>query len=208
MLFHDRNHAGQLLSKTLKGYQNQDAIVYALPRGGVVVAAEIAKNLPAPLDLVVVRKIGHPDNPEYAICAIAEDSHMVCNETERARTDPIWFRQEAERQRQEAKRRREMYLGDRQSIVARGKTAILVDDGVATGLSLFCAINELKHQNHQKIVVAVPVSPLDTAEKIRQQVDQLVCLETPTLFMGAVGAYYKNFDQVEDGQVIEILHSI
>lgn len=205
MIFRDRVEAGRKLANRLEQYRNQIAVVYGLPRGGVVVAVEIAKTLNAPLDLVIVRKIGHPYNPEYAIGAVAEDGHMVCNETERGSIDQAWFNQEKDKQQKEAKRRREVYLGDRKSISAKDKIAILVDDGVATGLSLFCAINELKHQKPKKIVVAIPVSPPDTAEKIRQQVDELVSLEIPSYFLGAVGAYYQNFDQVEDKEVIGII---
>lgn len=205
MVFRDRVDAGKRLAQKLSKFKGQYIIIYALPRGGVVVAAEIAKELKAPLDLVIVRKIGHPYNPEYAICAVAEDGHRVCNEYERTSADQIWFKQAVKVQCQEAKRRHEVYLGDRKSITAKDKVAILVDDGVATGLSLFCAINEFKHQKPKKIIVAVPVSPPDTAEKIRQQVDELICLEIPTYFLGAVGAYYKNFEQVEDEKVIEIL---
>lgn len=205
MIFADRKEAGQQLAKKLQHYENKDVVVYGLPRGGVVLAAEIAKELKAPLDLIIVRKIGYPYNPEYAIGAVAEDGHMVCNETERGSIDQAWFSQEKERQQKEAKRRREVYLGDRQPISAKDKYAILVDDGVATGLSLYCAISELKHQNPKKLIVAVPVSPLDTAERIRQLVDELVCLEIPTDFLGAVGSYYQNFDQVTDEEVIKII---
>jgi predicted phosphoribosyltransferase len=206
-MFKDRSDAGKQLAQALNKCRGKDLVVYALPRGGVVVAAEVAKVLKAPLDLIIVRKIGHPYNPEYAICAVAEDGHMICNEQERANVDEAWFDKKKDAEQQEAQRRRQAYLGDRPPIDANGKIAILVDDGVATGLTFLTAIQELRHENPNQIVAALPVAPQDTAEKIKDLVDQLVCLQVPSFFMGAVGAYYQNFDQVEDQEVISILRS-
>ena len=205
MRFRDRTEAGRLLAELLRHYEGKEVVVYALPRGGVVLGFEIAKRLQAPLDLVITRKIGHPFNPEYAICAVAEDCHLVCNEAERAGVDPEWFRKEVEKEKEEAKRRREAYLGKRETPAARGKTAIIVDDGIATGLTLKLAIQELKHKEPVKIVVAVPVAPRDVAEEIRKEVDEFVALDIPTAYLGAVGAYYDYFPQVSDEEVVEML---
>lgn len=205
MIFKDRTEAGRKLAEALKKYKGQDLVIYALPRGGVVLGYEIAKALGAPLDLVIPRKIGHPTNPEYAVCAVAEDGHMICNEAERAMLDPKWLEQAVERERQEAKRRRETYLEGRPPLSAEGKIAIIVDDGIATGLTMMLAIREIKHQKPKKIVVAIPVSPQDSAEVLKKEADELVALDIPEAYLGAVGAYYENFPQVEDAQVIRLL---
>jgi predicted phosphoribosyltransferase len=206
MLFKDRQQAGKLLAEKLAQYANkkEDVVVYALPRGGVVVAHEIAKALSAPLDLVITRKIGHPENPEYAICAVSESGELLCNEDERKRVGMEWIRSEAQRQIAEAKRRRQKYLG-RESVSAKGKIAILVDDGVATGLTMKLAIREIQKHNPAKIVVAVPVIPEDTAEELQSSVDELVALEIGRPFLGSIGQYYRDFEQVEDEEVLKLL---
>ena len=157
MFFKNRAEAGRLLAKALSHYAGQDVAVYALPRGGVVTAAEIAQRLHAPLDLVIARKIGHPRAPEYAIAAIAEDGHMVANDEELEMVDAAWLEEEKASQRSEAKRRRVMYLGDRPPIPAEGKVAILVDDGVATGLTDLAAVRAVRKRGAARVVVAVPV---------------------------------------------------
>lgn len=207
MRFRDRTEAGQLLAEKLKSYQDKDVIVYALPRGGVVTAIEIAKYLHAPLDLIFTRKISHPYNPEYAIAATAENGHIVGTRREIMSVDEDWLEEEIEKQRQEAARRRKKYLRGRKITSPKKKVAILVDDGVATGLTLRVGILELKHHNPKKIIVAVPVVPRSTAERIQAEADELVALEVPSddTFLGAVGAYYDDFRQVDDEQVIEIL---
>ncbi|MBI2011038.1 MAG: phosphoribosyl transferase [Candidatus Colwellbacteria bacterium] len=205
MRFRDRTEAGQLLVQHLGHYEGKEVVIYALPRGGVVLGFEIAKALNAPLDLIITRKIGHPLNPEYAICAVAEDGDLICNEAERAAVDPAWFSKEVEKERAEARRRREIYLGKRKTPEVRGKIAILVDDGIATGLTLELAIKELKHKEPAKIIVAVPVAPRDAAREIEKEVDEFVALDIPALYLGAVGAYYDDFPQVTDEEVIEML---
>ncbi len=208
MIFADRAEAGRLLGKALsRHYQDKEVVVYALPRGGVVTAMEIGRRLNAPVDLVIVRKIGHPSQPEYAIAAIAEDGHMLGSERELAAVDPAWLEREKERQRAEAKRRRETYLGGRAAIPIEGKVAILVDDGVATGLTMRVGILELRHRRPKKLVVAVPVLPKSTADRIRSEVDELVALDLPedSEYLGAVGAYYVDFSPVEDKEVIALM---
>ncbi len=193
------------MAEALAQYKKDNVVVYALPRGGVILGYEVAKRLEAPLEVIITRKVGHPLSPEYAICAVAEDGHTVCNEAEVADVDPVWFREEAERERNEARRRRGAYLRGRKPISAKGKTAILVDDGVATGLTFLLSIKELKHQEPKHIIAAIPVAPQAAAEKIRAKVDELVALEIPLQFLGAVSAYYKEFPPVEDWEVIEVL---
>src|SRR3989344_4942968 len=205
MTFKDRTEAGELLASQLTSYQDQKVIVYALPRGGVVTALPIAKKLNAPLDLIIVRKIGHPNFPEYAIGAVAENGHLVLNEKETTQINPKYLQEEIKKQRQEAKRRRQLYLGERKPLTCKGKTAILVDDGVATGLTLEVGIKELKHQKPAKLVVDVPVAPQDTAKRLGKMVDEFIATDLPKYFLGSVGAYYKFFPQVNDKEVMQMM---
>jgi predicted phosphoribosyltransferase len=210
MKFKDRHEAGQLLAKALEQYKNQDVVVYGLPRGGVIVAAEIARDLHAPLDLIITRKIGHPYSPEYAIAAIAEDGHMIGSQSELEGIDSDWLQTQINSQRLEAKRRRKKYLEGRSDISVKNTIAIIVDDGVATGLTIRLAILELKHREPKKIIVAVPVVPQTTAELIQSEAGQIVALDIPPdyEYLGAVGAYYNNFSQVEDEEVIAIMRNL
>ena len=206
MRFKNRSDAGRKLAEKLAAYGGEDAVVYALPRGGVVLGYEIARKLAAPLDLIIPRKIGHPSNPEYAIGVVVEDGHTLFGEQERLGVDAEWMSREIEKERQEAHRRRSAYLKRREPISTKGKTAIVVDDGAATGLSLLLAIREIKeHQKPRRLIAALPVAPADTAGKIKKEVDELVALYVPSLFFGAVGAYYKEFGQVEDAEVVALM---
>ncbi|KDR96633.1 Predicted phosphoribosyltransferase [Peptoclostridium litorale DSM 5388] len=208
MLFKDRKEAGIKLAQSLEKYQGDEAIVFALPRGGVVLGVEIANKLGVPLDLIITKKIGHPMNEEYAICAIAEEGDPVCNEAEIKRVNPEWFQRSIQNGRREIKRRREKYLGDTKRQTLEGKTAIIVDDGIATGLTMMAAIDEVKSRHPKRLVVAIPVVPYDTAQKLNDRVDELVALDIDSYYLGAVGAYYGDFRQVEDREVISILKSV
>lgn len=206
VLFKDRVDAGKQLSEKLTKYRGRDAVIFALPRGGVVLGVEIAKKLQLPLDLIITRKIGHPQNPEYALCAVTENSDMVCNEEELARVDREWLREKTEKERLEAKRRRKVYLQGRKPISAKDKTAILIDDGAATGLTMLAAVSEIKHQNPQWIVVGIPVIPPEAAQRISSEVDELAAVAIPEYFSGAVGSYYEFFPQVSDEEVMKMLN--
>lgn len=205
LTFLDRTEAGRNLANLLKSYQKQDVVIYALPRGGVVLGAEVAKALQAPLDLVIPRKIGHPYNPEYAICAVTETGPLVCNKAEVVEVDKKWLKQAIHTERQEAKRRQALYLAGRPMIPVEGKIAIIVDDGIATGLTIRAAIGDVKKRKPAKIVIAVPIIPKDTAELLKQEIDKVVALDTPEYFLGAVGAYYENFPQVTDQEVMKLM---
>jgi predicted phosphoribosyltransferase len=207
MRFRDRADAGEQLAQALKKYQRQDGVVYALPRGGVVLGAIVARALDMPLDLLIPRKIGHPLQPEYAICAIVENGEMACNQQEVARVDPRWFQQVVAAERHEARRRRELYLGGREPEPVKGKTAIIVDDGIATGLTMEVAIRDAKRRKPAHLVVAVPVAPPDTVEQLSREVDDFVVLDRSRHYLGAVGAYYDYFNQTTDDEVIELLRS-
>jgi len=205
MRFKDRIDAGRQLAGVLRGSGITDAVVYALPRGGVVLGAVIANALGAPLDLVITRKIGHPSFPEYAIGAVAEDGRLVFDEAELESVDPLWLQERVKAELQEARRRRERYLAGRAPRDADGKVAIITDDGVATGLTLRAAIKEVKRRRPRRIIVAVPVIPKEVAEIIREEVDELISLHTPAFYLGAVGAYYNDFTPVEDDEVVRLL---
>lgn len=206
MHFKDRREAGQKLAELLLRKKYENPVVYGLPRGGVVVAYEVAHALSAPLDIVVTRKIGHPGNPEYAVGAVSENGTVLLNEEEAGRLDPTWLREEIARQEKEAKRRRKLYHP--RAAASRGKTAIVVDDGVATGLTLLLAVRELRAAGAARLVAAVPVAPPDAAVQLRAAADELVALEVPDDYLGAVGAYYDDFPQVEDREIVELLEHV
>jgi len=204
-MFKDRIEAGQKLAEKLLKYAKEKPIVYALPRGGVVLGDIVARKLSAPLDIVIAKKIGHQFDPEYAIGAVSEDGHTIFNEAERRQVDPKWLEAEIKAKQNEAIERRKKYFGQKPITPAKGKTVILVDDGIATGLTMMLAISEIKHLEPKKIVVAIPVIPADTAEKLKKEIDELVAIDIDKNYLGAVGAYYEFFPQIEDEEVINIL---
>jgi len=208
MLFQDRREADIKLAQALDKFREQDVIVLALPRGGVVLGAEIAKQLHAPLDLVLTKKIGHPLNPEYAICAMAEGGEPICNTSEVSMVDQEWFQNEIKRTQAELARRRSEYLVNAAPREVKGKIAIIVDDGIATGYTMMAALEELKRRGAKKVVVAIPVTPADTALHLKKMGAELISLKIDPYYLGAVGAYYLDFDQVSDSEVISLLKSV
>jgi len=203
--FRDRVEAGRRLAELLKKYKDQQPVVYALPRGGVPVAKEVSRVLQCPLDLIIIRKIGHPGAPEYALGAVAEDGLLVVDEQDLANVDRGWFEAEKERQLLEAKRRRALYLKGKKPVPADGKTAIIVDDGIATGSTMLVAVRKIRQDQPSKVVVAVPVSPPETARSFAEKVDDFVAVSVPEVFYGAIGYYYEDFTQVSDEEVINLL---
>lgn len=204
-MFYDRQEAGQLLAGKLGRFKDRGAVVFGLPRGGVVVAGVVAKELHAPLEILVTRKLAHPWSPEYAIGAIAEHIEPIWNPAEKQRTDPKWQAYELEEQRREIRRRLHKYVGGHKPVGVHGRVGIIVDDGVATGLTMLAAIEELREQDPAQIVVAVPVAPLETVAALRETADSVVVLKQPKFFRGGVGAYYQNFEQTTDREVMQIL---
>ena len=204
-MFKNRSDAGEKLAERLLRYKNSDALVLALPRGGVVVGREVARALGVPLDIVVARKIGHPQNPEYAICATDEKGTLLCNEAEARLVPKEWLTEEIERQTREAKRRMRVYRGGREPVSVTDKVAIIIDDGVATGLTIRLAVKAVKEQKPSRVIVAVPIAPSDVVHELEGEVDEIIVLEPPEDFMGAVGAHYEDFEQVEDDTVIRLL---
>jgi putative phosphoribosyl transferase len=207
--FKDRRDAGRQLAAALAQYQGQDVVVYALPRGGVVVADEIAKALNAPLDLILAHKIGHPHQSEYAIAAISESGALVGDSPTLRSFGQSWLEKEKHGQMEEFARKRQLYLKGKKSISAQNKIALLVDDGIATGLTMQVGILQLQKEHPRKIIVAIPVGPKSSIDLFKTEVDACVAILAPEdyAFLGSVGAYYDRFEQVEDKEVIAILES-
>jgi putative phosphoribosyl transferase len=205
--FRNRTEAGQLLASQLTQYANRpDVLVLGLPRGGVPVASEVAKALNVPLDICLVRKLGVPGNKELAMGAIAADGVQVLNDELLAwlRISGHTIAEVGERELKELQRRDRVYRGDRPLPQIRDRIVILVDDGLATGSTMLAAIEVVKHQQPQRVIVAVPVAPLDTCDRLRAEVDEIVCLITPNRFY-AIGVWYENFTQTTDREVCELL---
>ena len=206
-LFPDRRAAGRLLATKLARYANRpDVVVLALPRGGVPVAYEVARALNAPLDVFVVRKLGVPGHGELAMGAVATGGVRVLNaEIVRALRIPDHVIEAvAAREQEELRRRERAYRGDRPPLDVRGRTVILVDDGLATGASMQAAIEALRQQQPARIVVAVPTAAPETCDALRARVDDVVCAVTPEPFY-AVGLWYEDFSQTTDDEVRELL---
>jgi putative phosphoribosyl transferase len=207
MVYKDRKDAGKRLAEKLSLYRDKaDVIVLGLPRGGVTVAHEIAEALHRPLDILIVRKIGFPDNPELAAGAVSETGTVVFNKDILSGygVSRQYLERETERQRDEIARRINFYRGGKGVPSLAGKTVILVDDGVATGATVKAAISTLKRERIAKLVVAVPVASQQAEREIAAMVDEWVCLQAPAGFM-AVGNYYYDFTQVKDEEVVAML---
>jgi putative phosphoribosyl transferase len=209
LLFKDRKQAGIMLAEKLlwlKEAWGTSLIVLAIPRGGVVTGEVIASSLGVSLDLVVAKKVGDPLNPEYAIGAVMHDGTFVPNQdvTGSLAISQQYIEDIVSALKKEIDQRLIKFRGSKTYNLA-GKAAILVDDGVATGATMFAAIKWLKTQKLKTLIVAIPVAPRDTIEKLTEIVDEVIVLHAPLVF-GAVGAFYQDFSQVTDDQVTEIMH--
>jgi putative phosphoribosyl transferase len=205
--FHDRQDAGRQLAEQLTGSARRTGLlVLALPRGGVVLGYQIARRLQCPLDVLLVRKLGCPGNPELAAGAISETGTRLLNEDVIAslRIDAAYLAAETARQQEQISRRLTLYRDGARLVKLADRTVLLVDDGVATGATMKAAIATLQHEGLNALIAAVPVAPPDTAQEIAATVDAWVCLQTPTWF-GAVGQFYDDFDQVSDAEVVALL---
>jgi len=204
--FRDRGEAGRLLARELERFRGPDTVVLGVPRGGVIVAAEAARALCAPLDVIIARKIGAPSQPELAIGAVVSGGQRLLDEPaiRYLRVRPEYIDQETRHQLEEIERRLQLYRGDRPPVDVRGKTVIVVDDGIATGYTMRAALVGLRNQGAGRIVVAVPVAPPSTCEELRRLADEVVCLRTPEPFL-AVGAWYEDFEQTTDEEVQQLL---
>ena len=207
MIFANRAEAGRLLAERLKAYAHrEDVTILGIPRGGVPVAFEIAETLGARLDVFVARKLGVPGQEELAFGAIASGGvHVLDTEIiEAIRISKTSIEEVSARERRELDRRERLYRGARAPLDLDGRTAILVDDGIATGSSLRAAILALRHLKPARLVVAAPVAPLATYQRLRQEVDDLVCVDTPKSFR-AIGEFYEDFSQITDQEVADLL---
>ena len=208
MLFQDREDAGRQLARALVKYRSRHPVILALPRGGVPVAAEVAESLEAPLDLILVRKIGTPMQPELAMGAVVDGEQPVIvrnqDVIDQTGVSDETFNAVCKKELAEIDRRREHYLGNRDRADVQGQVAIIVDDGIATGATTLAAIQALRKREPKELILAVPVAPLDTLQRLHTEVDAIVCLDTPRDF-GAIGYYYRDFRQVSDDEVIAIL---
>jgi predicted phosphoribosyltransferase len=204
-LLRDRVGAGKQLAKALKT-TSKDAIVLAVPRGGVVVGYEVARALGIPLDIIVTKKIGAPDNPELAIGAVAEDGTFILDEdiVRQVYVPKGYVEEEVERMRQEIQRRLIRYRGDVPYPDLKNREVIVVDDGVATGSTLKAALKLLRRRGAKSVTVAVPVGPPDTIHELEKLADRVVCLHTPAMFY-AIGQFYEDFSQTNDEEVTELL---
>lgn len=209
MAYLDRRDAGRELARHLAKYRNEEGVVVlGLPRGGVVVAAEVAEALGAPLDVLIVRKLGSPRNAELAIGALAETGARVLNREiiGWVRASEEYVEEETARQEREIARRKVLYREGRDILPLKGKTVIVVDDGIATGATFRAALAGVRAEAPLRLVAAAPVAAPDSAELIAPTVDEFVCPLLPSRFM-AVGAFYSQFGQTEDEEVIRILRS-
>jgi putative phosphoribosyl transferase len=205
MPFINRADAGIKLAKQCFNLNLTDVLIFALPRGGAIVGAEIAKQFNTGLSLIMVRKIAHPHNPEYAIGAVAEEKTIIKNEIESRLVSPDWLAVSISEALWANKRRRKLYFNDKEMSSVEGKTVLLVDDGIATGLTMMAAIKEMRTRKAKKIIVAVPICPIDVYWTLKELADDVICLIVDESYLGAVGAYYDDFRQVTDQEVIEVL---
>jgi len=206
-MFKNRIDAGTQLTEKLSSYKNKsDVIVLGLPRGGVVVANQISKELNLPLDIIVTRKIGAPEFPELAIGAITQDGQPILDDKliSSMEVDQEYIDQAIEKEKREAKRRLNTYRGNRPPLNLKDKIAIIVDDGIATGATMKAAIKTAKEMGAKMVIVAIPVAPPEIINQIKREADLVVCLDEPTNFY-AIGMFYKQFPQTEDNEVIKLM---
>ena len=208
MKFADRGEAGRRLADKLLHLKDRQPVVLALPRGGVAVGFEIARALDAALDIVLVRKIGVPWQPELALGAVTDgDSPATFIDRGLATSLAVpdsYIEEETMRQLEEIERRRKSYCEDRPAVPIAGRTAIVVDDGIATGATMRVALQAVRRRAPARLVLAVPVAPPDTLAALLEEADEAVCLETP-IGLGAIGYYYRDFHQMSDAEVTDLL---
>jgi predicted phosphoribosyltransferase len=209
MRFHDRREAGRKLAEVLQFLKGRpDVWVLAIPRGGVVVAYQVAQALGLPLDVMITRKVGAPGNPEFALGAIAGDGTVVLDEFLIAELGipEDWVLDEMRIQQEEIQRRLRRYRGDRPMPEIEGRTVVLIDDGVATGSTVLASLRALRKRQPAKLILAIPVGPPETVAQLGREADQVICLMTPEPFW-AVGRFYQVFDQTTDEEVVELLEA-
>jgi predicted phosphoribosyltransferase len=203
-MFQNRNQAGKLLAEKLKKYQNAFGVVLAIPRGGVPVAFEIARELDWPLELLLTKKLGHPQNKEYAIGAVGIYDRIVVPHEEVTQS---YIESETERVRARLLEMQQIFMQNKQPEPIKDKIVIVVDDGIATGNTMLASVKILRKQEPSAIIVVAPVASWSAVEKLNPEVDKLVLLDVPEEFIG-VGRFYKDFTQLTDNEVIKYLQSV
>jgi putative phosphoribosyl transferase len=204
MYFADRYDAAIQLAAQLEKYKKEDGIILAVPRGGVPIGYYLAKHFDFPLDLLMTKKIGHPSNEEYAIGAVGLEDSIV---EEATNISDDYLETVLTRIRNQLKEKYKKFMGRTTPMDIHGKTAIVVDDGIATGRTILATLEMLRNRQPGKLIVAVPVASAQAAERIRQEVDELVCLYTPSTFYG-VGRFYRDFSPTEDKEVMHLLKEL
>ena len=204
MYFIDRYDAAMQLALHLEKYKDEDGVILAVPRGGVPIGYYLAKHLNFALDLLMTKKIGHPSNSEYAIGSVGlEDSILE----EMKDIPEEYLEKETTRIRQQLKEQYQKFMGRNEPADIRGKIVIVVDDGIATGRTIFATLKMLRSKQPRKLIVAVPVASVQAVERIQKEVDELICLYTPSPFFG-IGRFYQDFSQVEDEEVTALLKEL
>ena len=201
-LFKNRIHAGKLLAFQLKSYKKSDAIVLAIPRGGIPVAYAVAQKLNLPLDIILTKKIGHPDNKEFAIGWVSLNSYYVNLAYDVTKE---YVKNEVKRIRKLMNEKYKLYMGNKEPLSITNKTIILIDDGIATGYTMLAAIKTLREKKVHQIIVAVPVAPKDDSLGLKNISDDFISLMTPEQFL-SVGSFYDDFGEVSDEEVVQILN--
>ncbi len=206
-MFKDRHTVGKRLARLLTGYKKLNAVLYALPKGGVVIAYEISKALGIPMELIVTRKISHPKYSNYVIGAVSETDQSTINNIEMF-TDKDWLEEKIDEQKKEIVKNNKFYLEAHKPINPRGKIAIVVDDGIESGFSLFSAINEIRKKGPSEIVVVTPVMLSEMVYPVKNVSDRLIVLKTVIENFGRIRKYYKDFSKISDQEVKSILAEV
>ncbi len=205
VLFQNREEAGQAIGKRLAHYKGKDGIVFAIPRGGVVLGYYAARELQIPLDVVIPKKIGAPTNAEFALAAVMDDGTVFLNPSAPKHQLPQdYLSSEIKKKIDEIKARMFLYRGNKEIPDVKDKHVFIIDDGVATGSTLFAALNYFEKQSPAKIIAAVPVAPMDMLKRLQRAADEVVCVHSPSLFF-SVGQFYADFHQVSDDEVLYYL---
>ena len=208
MLFRNRQEAAHQLAARLAGYRGDDPLILVIPRGAVTMGQILAEELDGELDVVMVRKIGAPGNPELAVGSVAESGEVIVSPwVEEAGIPPSWIEQEARRQLAVLRGRRRRYTPDRLPAEPAGRTVIVVDDGVATGATMLAALEQVRARSPYKLIAATAVAPRESLEKLAAVADEVVCLSSPEPFF-AVGHFFEDFSQAEDEEVAAILAAV
>ncbi|WP_142859364.1 phosphoribosyltransferase [Salinigranum halophilum] len=205
-MFDDRTDAGRQLADLIEGHDVEADVVLAIPRGGLPVGRAVADALAVPLDIVAARKLGAPGNPEFAIGAVASDGTVFLNDEyiDQLGVDESYVDDAIERERAAAQEKVDRYRGDRPPLDLHDKTVVVVDDGVATGATTIACLRQIREAGAARVVLAVPVGPPDTIERLGAEADEVLCVETPPSFM-AVGQFYASFTQVSDDEAMRYL---